>query len=172
MPAAVVTRTVLRPAMLAGTAGVTAVRVVEFRMTMFDAATSPTVTEMTSTRFVPVSVIVVPPDIGPEPGEIPVSVGEEIRRGIGSGEAPATSTTDPVRIAATIQSSAQIEEMLSCLRLGHFRRATASFLTVCACTGGRRICGTGLFESRPRREPVVGRAERALRLDREIGTCP
>jgi hypothetical protein len=60
-------------------AGVTAVTVVEFTTCTLVAARPPTVTEVVPDRFVPVSVIVVPPSAGPLAGLTAVSVGASVR---------------------------------------------------------------------------------------------
>jgi hypothetical protein len=56
-------------------AGVRAVSRVELEKVTLVAAAPPTVTVAPDTKFVPVSVIVVPPDVGPDVGETDVSVG-------------------------------------------------------------------------------------------------
>lgn len=70
-PFAVWMETVFAPVVFAG---LTAVTVVELTVWMFVAATPPNVTAVVPTRFVPVSVTVVPPVVGPELGETAVRV--------------------------------------------------------------------------------------------------
>jgi hypothetical protein len=72
LPLGVLTATSFAPAV---PAGVTAVTVVGLTTVTPVAATPPTVTDVAALRFVPVSVIAVPPDVGPEPGDTDASVG-------------------------------------------------------------------------------------------------
>jgi hypothetical protein len=65
LPPGVVSDTVARPVV---PTGVTAVTVVEFTTTTAVVAAPPTETELAPVRFVPVIVMVVPPDAGPKFG--------------------------------------------------------------------------------------------------------
>jgi hypothetical protein len=112
VPSAVVTLTDFTPATCGG---VTAVTEVALTTVTAVAATPPIMTEVAPVRFVPVSVMVVPPVVGPEFGETVVNVGGAISGERGDGIADATPSALFAMTAAAAMRAAAARDTLEAL---------------------------------------------------------